>query len=384
MKKQYERTFLLGMVTFLWIANPSARAPDTLWTKTYGELDVNRGHSAQQTSDGGYIIAGSTYSLDKGRCDVYLVRTDTSGNAIWTRTYGGDGWDYGYSVQQTSDDGYIIAGCTYLPDASRYDVYLVKTDPNGDVEWTKTYGAQGCDHGYSAQQTSDGGYIIAGCRHLLDIGHENIYLLKTDPNGDTLWTRTYGGDGCAHGYAVQQTTDGGYIIAGSYDVVTDVLLIRTATDGNAIWTKTYGGTSNDCGYSVQQTSDGGYIVAGSTDSFGAGNEDVYLIKTDPNGDTLWTRTYGGDGWDYGYSVQQTSDGGYIIAGSYGSSNAVDYDVYLIKTDSNGNTLWTKTYGGDGWDDGYSVQQISDGRYIVAGCTDSGSKGYLVWLIKMKL
>jgi len=382
MKEQYERVVLVAIVTLLWMADTGARSPDTLWTKTYGELNVNRGNSVQQTKDGGYVIAGTTYSLDGGRCDVYLVRVDASGNTLWSRTYGGDGWDYGYCVEQTADNGYIVTGCTYLFDVGRYDVYLLKTDAQGNDEWSKTYGSQGCDHGYSGHQTSDGGYIIAGCKHLSEAGHEHIYLLKTDPEGDTIWTRTLGGDVCAHGYAVEQTTDGGYIVAGSYDVTPDVYLVRTDCEGDAIWARTYGGAHSDCGYSVRQSSDGGYVVVGSTDSFGAGTEDVYLIRTDPDGNTLWTRTYGGAGSDYGYSVEETSDGGYIIAGSYDSSGAVDYDVYLIKTDARGDTLWTRTYGGPGLDDGYAVQQTSDGGYIIAGCTGSFGEGYSVWLIKL--
>ena len=157
----------------------------------------------------------------------------------------------------------------------------------------------------------------------------------------------------------------------------------SAQTPNILWTKTYGGTHPDHSYSVQQTSDGGYIIVGSTLSFGAGIYDVYLIKTDANGDTLWTKTYGGTNTDEGLWIQQTSDGGYVITGSYDSYSAVDYDVYVIKTDPNGDTLWTRTYGGNGWDDGYSVQQTSNGGYVISGCTGSVGEAYLVWLIKMK-
>ena len=206
------------------------------------------------------------------------------------------------------------------------------------TSWWRTYGGTLTDQGWSVQQTSDGGYIIAGRTYSFGAGNSDVYLTKTNTPGDTLWTRTYGGTSEDDGYSVQQTTDSGYIITGytaSFSAG-GVYLIRTNASGDTLWTRTYGGTSEDVGTSVQQTLDGGYIVAGYTLTFGAGGYDAYLIKTDASGDTMWTRTYGGTGDDQGYSVQQTSDGGYIIAGRTYSFGAGNSDVYLIKTDSLGN------------------------------------------------
>jgi hypothetical protein len=352
------------------------------WTRTYGGADYDFGYSVRQTSDGGYIIAGYTYSFGAGATDVYLIKSDSLGDTLWTKTYGGMNLDEGYSVQQTLDGGYIIVGYTNSFGAGIYDFYLIKTDSTGDTLWTRTYGGTNEYFGYSVQQTSDGGYIIVG---YIDFVWD-VYLIKTNASGDTLWTRIYDGTNEYFGYSVQQTSDGGYIIAGGiYYIgpgVDDVYLIKTDSTGDTLWTRTYGGTGNDCGLSVQQTLDGGYIIVGYTNSFGAGNYDFYLIKTDSTGDTLWTRTYGGTNEDEGYSVQQTSDGGYIVVGytaSFGTSSA---DVYLIKTDSIGDTLWTRTYGGTSDDEGYSVQQTSDGGYIIAGVTWSYGAGYAdVYLIK---
>jgi hypothetical protein len=208
--------------------------------------------------------------------------------------------------------------------------------------WTKTFGGINDDRGNSVQQTTDGGYIVTGYTGSFGAGSTDVYLIKTDVTGDTTWTKTFGGTSGEQGNSVQQSADGGYIIAGttnSFGVDSiDVYLIRTDATGNSIWTKTFGGTGKEIVYSVRQTTDGGYIIGGITTSFGAGSFDVYLVKTDATGDTSWTRTFGGTSYDGGYSVQQTTDGGYIIgASSVSFGIGGSYDVYLIKTDANGNS-----------------------------------------------
>jgi hypothetical protein len=260
----------------------------------------------------------------------------------WQRTYGGANEDWGSSaksVQQTSDGGYIVVGYTSaFVGGKEEDVYLIKTDAAGQALWTRTYGGTDADRGSSVQQTSDGGYIVAGCTFVA--GWTKAYLIKADAAGETLWTRTYGGTRGDDGLWAQQTSDGGYIVAGftsSFGVGGDVYLIKTSALGDTQWTRTYGGMSSDQVFSAQQTSDGGHIVAGQTQSFGAGSADVYLIKTNAAGDTLWTRTYGGTNWDWGFSVQQTLDGGYIVAGETDSKGAGHLNVYLIKADTNGNS-----------------------------------------------
>ena len=346
------------------------------WEQTFGGTNRDVGESVQQTSDGGYIITGWTNSFGNS-VDVYLVKTDGNGNELWTKTFGGTGGDYGYSIQQTSDGGYIITGWTNSFGNS-VDVYLVKTDGNGNEIWSQTLGGTGGDYGYSVQQTSDGGYIITGYTIHLTNGF-GVSLIKTDGSGNELWTKTFGGTDVDKGFSVQQTIDGGYIINGvtksfgnGYE---DVYLIKTDGSGNEQWTKTFGGTGYDVGESVQQTQDGGYIITGWTESFGSGGiDDIYLIKTDGSGNELWSQTLGGTGYDMGYSVQQTSDGGYIITGST-SSFGNSYDLYLIKTNGNGIEEWSQTFGGiDDNETGWSVQQTSDGGYIITGETLSFGNG----------
>jgi hypothetical protein len=356
------------------------------WTKTFGGARADEGYSVQQTSDGGYVIAGYTQSYGAGGADVYLIKTDLNGDTIWTRTFGGSRDDYGRSVQQTSDGGYVIAGYTNSYGAGGSDVYLIKTDASGDTMWTRTFGGSEWDIGYSLQQTSDGGYVIAGYTQSSGAGGSDVYLIKTDASGNQAWATIVGGSELDVGYSVQQTSDGGYVVAGYTDSYgagsDDVYLIKTDLDGDTVWTRTFGGTVDDYGYSVRQSSDGGYVITGYQDFASADTDDVYLIKTDASGNQVWSQTFGSVNADAGYSVRQTSDGGYVIAGY---TNAVDVssdDVYLIQTDASGNQVWSRTFGGVSADAGYSVQQTSDGGYIIAGHTESyGAGSDDVYLIK---
>jgi len=382
-----KRASFLVVVILLGEGDLYAQAPDTLWTKTYGGINDDIGLSVEQTSDEGFIITGWTYSFGAGGSDAFLIKTDAEGDILWYKTYGGPADDNGFSVQQTSDNGYIIAGGTYSFGAGDKDVYLIKTDSLGEVIWVKTYGGGLADWATSVQQTADGGYIICGTTGSFGAGQLDVYVIKIDSLGDTIWTKAYGGMNADGGNYIRQTSDGGYIIVGStgsYGAgLYDVYLIKTDSSGDTVWTKTYGGVENDGGYCVLQTADRGYIIAAGTYSFGAGREDLWLLKTDTLGDTLWTRLYGGTEGERGYSVCQTSDGGYIIAGytcSFGSGN---FDFYLIRTDSLGDTLWTRTYGGTTSDFSYSVRQTSDQGYVIVGWTGSyGSGGDDVYLIRL--
>jgi len=376
------------------------------WNQTYGGNSYDEGYSVQQTSDFGYIITGATLSFGAGNWDVWLIKTDSNGNEEWNRTFGGSSYDKGSSVKQTNDHGYIISGATYSYGPGDFDVWLIKTDSVGNEEWNYTFGGSSVDWGYSVQQTNDGGYIISGYTDSYGAGDSDVWLIKTDSNGNEVWNSTFGGIYYDKGFSVQQTNDGGYIITGytvSYDADytgCDIWLIKTDSNGNEEWNRTFGGTgvSNkfDMGYSVQQTTDSGYIITGDTEIYFVSESDVWLIKTDSNGNEEWNRTFGGFASDRGRSVKQTNDSGYIITGWATSYSVIDPDIWLIKTDSSGNEDWNYTYGfGENSGDwGYSVQQTSDGGYIIAGATmpdgwiNTGStasyieEGTDVWLIKI--
>jgi len=320
------------------------------WEQTYGGTDYDWGYSVQQTTDGGYIITGVTSSFGNGNGDVYLIKTDEDGIEQWNKTFGGVDSEGGSSVQQTSDSGYIITGSTSSFGNGGLDVYLIKTDENGDSLWTRTFGGMGDDYGNSIQLTTDDGYIITGSSSY------HIYLIKTDANGDSIWTKThslgftpFGSALLDDGREVQQTNDGGYIITGSSgslpSVDFDMYILKTDSNGDSLWSKNYPGAYNEIGHSIQQTADSGYVILGSSmkDTFsttGVVDYDMYLVKTDSNGDSLWTRTFGGIDQDHGSSVKETTDGGYILCGQTLSFGNGDDDVYLVKTNSNGNITST--------------------------------------------
>lgn len=378
--------FFIIILNLVLVKVQYAQAPDTLWTKTFGESDFEIGNSVEQTTDGGYIIVGCIDSGGTDGSDIWLIKTDQSGDTLWTRAFGDIYGDGGNSVQQTTDGGYIITGwMSSVPGAS--DVSLIKTDQSGDTLWTRTFGGSHWDGGNTVRQTTDGGYIITGWTESFGAGHLDVWLIKTNELGNIVWTKTFGGIHQDMGYSVQQTTDGGYIIIGktcSFGAGhPSTWLIKTNQLGDTLWTKVFDSRE---GQSVQQTNDGGYIVTGASTSRYSGDSDIWLIKTNDLGDTLWSKTIGGKYGafysDWGQCVQQTTDSGFIIIGNTQISVGGEMNVWLIKTNALGDTLWTKMLGGNDYDQGCSVKQTADGGYIIVGGTDSFSSGDSdIWLIK---
>lgn len=375
---------LLTTLVLLWVNGYSG------WMKTYGGSNRDEGRSVQQTKDGGYIMTG-VFGMDENLegGDVYLIKTDPSGNELWIKTYGGSKGDEGCSVQQTTDGGYIVVGNTYSFGAGEADLWLLKTDKNGDTLWTKTYGGGDDDYGSEVQLTKDGGYIIIGTTSSFGVGGKDIWLLKTDAKGDTLWTKTYGGENDDEGNSVKELKSGGYIVAGvtrSFRLspfgspTADIWLIRTDADGDTLWTKLIGENDwGEWGSSIEKLKEEGFIIVGTTqptDLPWIGGY-IYTVKTDSLGNSVWVKKSGEIG--SGGAVRQTKDRGFIITGTKGY---IMSDVWLIKTDREGDILWTKTYGGERDDYGGSVQQTTDGGYIVVGTTESFGMGRGdVWLIK---
>ncbi|MCK5691262.1 MAG: hypothetical protein KAI08_00395, partial [Bacteroidales bacterium] len=330
-----------------------------LWNITIdGGYGRNLAYSVQQTSDGGYIIAGE--KAEHRDQQLWLLKTDSNGKMEWDKIFENGDLSEAKYVQQTTDGGYIIAGATFSINTDDWNIWLVKTDSKGNKEWDKTFAGTnnyGWDRADSVQQTSDGGYILVGYTYSgpRGAGDSDVWLIKTDSNGNKQWEKTFGGDDSNEGaHSVQQTTDGGYIfgvdtlnlkdnqIYGQYNW--NVRIVKTEANGNKQWEKTFGEDVSNRVESVKQTIDGGYVIAGNTEPWGEGAVmDAWLLKTDSNGNTQWEKTFGGEAGNWVESVKQTIDGGYILTGSIDLFDGDDRDVWLAKTDPNGNTQWDKTF-----------------------------------------
>jgi hypothetical protein len=379
-----------GIILALSQAGCERRGPVIeTWERTFGGDSADAGRSVRRTSDGGYIIAGQTRSQGAGGSDAWLSKTDSAGNEIWNRTFGDKNPDAAEVAEPTSDGGFVVIGRTWSYGAGGWDAWLIKTDANGNEAWSKTFGGPEHDYAESGQQTADGGYVFTGTTESYsDSGCNDIWLTKTAANGNELWSSTFNpGSGHAGGSSVQQTADGGYIVAGWTEPRSgqgngDLVLLKTDTDGNLTWLLTFGTADDEWGNSVRQTADGGYIVLGVVES-DDGNTDMWLVKTDSAGNVTWRRTFDHGTVDMGNSVLQTADGGYVLAGSAATSDSFVGDAWIIRTDADGNELWDKTFGGTGSDGASCVIQASDGGYVVTGSTGSTGTGKDdVWLLKI--
>ena len=391
------KAFTFTSVLFFLSTIIFAQAPSIEWQKSLGGTGQEYGYCIKQTNDGGYIVVGESVSPigdmitnNYGNYDCWVVKLDDVGAVQWQKSLGGSDYDRASAVQQTADGGYIIVGMTTSNnfDVSghygSYDCWVVKLGSTGVIEWQKPLGGSSAEEGYSIQQTTDGGYILCGYTSSTNgavtsgIGG---WIVKLNSTGAIQWQKSIGN----YMNCIQQTADGGYIAAGYTNGPlgnTDYHVVKLNNLGTTQWQKYYGGTSSDAAYSIQQTTDGGYIVAGETNSSNTdvtnnnGSFDCWVLKLNSLGALQWQKALGGSSFDYGKSVQQTTDGGYIVCGKTNSNDGLvtgnhgDADYWVVKLNDLGSVLWQKTLGGVGTDWGQSIQQTTDGGYIIAGSTGS--------------
>lgn len=348
------------------------------WSRYFSRgNDFNQvGHSIQQTEDGGYIVAGYTTRLSTKVSDAYIIKTDKTGQEQWSHAFSGKGTGtVGVSVRQTVDWGYIVCGHRYPARREtdlNYDgstIFLTKLARTGVEKWTRTFKGPSINLCHAARQTKDGGYIITGSCGV-ERFKDSLLLIKTDAAGHERWRRIFTGRGTAQGLSVEQTTDGGYIVVGRTSPSTldsRVYLIKTDDEGRESWSRVFGYNNENAGHSVQQTQDGGYIMTGFTSTFG-GESDIYLAKTDEDGQEQWNTTFGWGNNNVGHAVRQSRDGGYIVAGSAGGLSSGVTRMYLVKTDEAGRSEWSRTFEGKGEAVGRDVQQTDDNGYVVVGFT----------------
>jgi hypothetical protein len=373
--------FAVSFLVVLVGAEPSW----VMWSRTYGGASRDRVFSIVKTTDGGFALAGDTFSFGAGSSDAWLVKTDELGNMEWNQTYGGADYDSGFSLVQTSDGGFAFAGAGWSYGAGEFDFWLVKTDGSGNMEWNQTYGGTSYDVVSSLVETSDGGFVLAGYTGSFGAGNSDVWLVKTDASGNMEWNRTYGGEKPDGAGSVIQTDDGGYAIAaytGSFnDGNEDGWLIKTDSIGNMEWNQTFGGMGVQSFHSLIKTSDNGLAIVGASGPE-FDNTDFWLVKTDGSGNMEWNRTYGGARIEGASSLVETSDGGYALSGGTTTFGFGNSDVWLVKTDASGNMEWNRTYGGEINDNVYSLIQMSDGGYALAGQTESfGAGDYDGWFIR---
>ncbi len=355
----------------------------TTFQKTYGDSSVNdNGQSILYTSDGGYMIAATRFTPGNWIESLFLIRTSSVGDTLWTRLIKEPTVNYsGAQVIQTYDGGFAITGIkgggiTFVP-------YLLKIDSSGFILWNKSYLWFADEHINSIVQTPDSGFLLGG---YLYNGNNLVYFIRTDSVGDTLWTKSYGEAFYnASVYSMRLAKDGGFIAAGSIqDANTqdvDAFLFKTDSSGTVQWARGYGDVGYDYAQQVEVTSDSGFVIAAVTYSFGAGLADFYLIKTDSDGDLVWSKTYGGISDDRSESVRQTADGGYLFTGESASFSFGNFDVYIIRTDANGDTLWTRTVNGLQNNEGYSLVLTADNGFAITGTYVNQNGNNDVYLLK---
>ncbi len=349
--------------------------------RIFGLADGTGLSSVSQTSDGGYILGGSATQPNADYSDFYIAKTDSFGYLQWTKVYGRNYNDGIAKILQTSDGGYIVLGNTSVYSTGNVDVYLAKLDSNGNVIWEKTYGGSGDDDASSMVKTSDG-YMIVGSTTSFGDGSSDIYVIRVDNSGNMIWQKNYGGSGGDTGSDIVETKDGNYAIVGTTSSFNaqafDFYLIKIDGNGNKLWDKLYGGSDWDEGHSIAELKDGSLVLVGFAVGFGAGARDIFLIKTDAEGNEIWYKAFGGIYQDNGSCVVATSDG-IVLAGTI-SVSVQKNDLYIIKTDFDGNEIWESSYGGKDNESASGLIINNDGHIIIAGSTSSYSESTSAYFI----
>jgi len=384
-KNNYFVMFFFGLILFF---GQSSSAQNT-FQKIYEGIGNLQGHTIKQTTDGGYIVAGMTFYNATNDDDLLLVRLNSLGDTLWCKTYGGSQGDYGNSVTviQTDDDldgfadnGFLLTGVTKSFGSIDGDFYILKLDQNGAIQWENRVTGTGIDKAQSSWQTTDGGYVIAGSSNSKSVGSSDYYIIRLDLAGNLLWDYAIGGGLADHASSVQQTGDGGYIIAGgtrSFGVsaINASYVVKLTAGGTLDWDRVYDHAEIDQFISIDQTNDGGYAMVGLIQQPNMLNiRDISLVKIDNNGNLKWAKQFGGLDDERGVYLQEANDGGLIVSGYTESYGSGDRDLLLIKTDNNGTVEWSKTYGGAGWEStglwGETVDQTADNGYVMIGNSNS--------------
>ena len=421
---------IISLAFYLISTLSFSQAPAIEWQQSFGGSADDKALSAIQTIDGGYIIAGSTESNDGDvndnvkKLNCWVVKLNGKAELEWKKCFGGESAHQANEIIQCRDRCYVIAGSTMLKDGNETgvhgsdDYWIYKINTSQVQQWSRSYGGKSDDNAKSIQQTSDGGYIVAGWGGINgnnikgNLGGNDFWIVKLNKQGSIVWQNSLGGSGIDNASGAVETPDGGFIAVGysnsnNLNVTgnhgsTDCWLVKLDSGGIIEWQKSIGGSGLDYAYSIHVTKDKGFIIAGATESNDKdvkgnhGQSDAWIIKTDSLGKIQWQKCYGGKNNDVAYSIQQTGDGGYVFAGSTNSNdggvsgNHGAMDVWVVKLDKEGTIQWQKCMGGTDAEQAKSIHQTNDGGYIISAFSKSKNgdvttnKGnYDYWVIKLK-
>lgn len=371
----------------LLLAASSQAQDGILWTTTLGTSSSDVAHDVARTDDGGSVVAGTTFSVTDRHSEFYLIRTDPQGVPMWERTYGGGGWDVAYGVTATSDGGFAITGYTTTSGAGGRDIVLIKTDSQGTLQWTRTFGGSGTDVGRSVVETADRGFAICGSTQSFSTGETKMLLVRTDDAGHELWSRIYGGTLDDDGRSVVETDNGDFLLGGATGSFgggnRDIWLVKVDAEGEQIWSRTVGISSAfDWASCAVETSDGGAFAVGHGDLHGRELLNMQMVRTDGNGDTVWQSRLGEALYDYGTGCLETTDGDLLALGVSKSGETLKNSGSVVLVDGSGNELWNEVLVEDGslWVE--SVEETEDGFLVVGSLTSTADGNHDAWLGKI--
>lgn len=349
----------------------------------YGTKYTDAAYDIIENKNQEILILGE--SSGNGSTDILIVKLDKDGSILAAKTFGSDSLDIGRKLIQTTDGGYLLTGHSNSFGPDRYDIMLIKLNPELNIEWSQVLGGYNFDYGTDLIETSDNNYVLAGYTYSYGQGQDDMFLIKFNKAGDTLWTKLYGGDKNEHALSVIETADRGYLLLGhtisfSTSGYQDIYLIKTTIDGDTLWTKTYGGDLNENGAEILKD-DTGYIIGGNIDSKSIGNMDMMVLRIDLEGNPLWSKIYATQYTEMIHSISEVDNGGYICAG-WTRSKEGNTDNVILRVNRLGDTLWTGIWGTEEEETSYNAVQTSDGTLIVVGkaVRDEG-EGYLATVLK---
>jgi hypothetical protein len=346
---------------------------NVLWEKTYGGAGDDRAYYAASVADG-FVVVGSSTSFEQDKTVAWVLKLDNDGNMVWNQTFlEGEGSEFRCVL--SLDDGFLLVGNVFLPSGDT-DGYVVKIDTEGKMSWSTTIGGGNVDKLFSAVETQDG-FVLVGLTYSFS-DDADVWVVKMDANGNVVWDKTYGGAMEDAGRAITSAENQSYMIAGYTNSMGngdyDFLLLKIDAAGDLSWNKTYGGLQSDKAYAIAETA-GTYVIAGDTRSKGSGDNDAWITKIDSNGDLLWDKTAGGEGFDMPNCLTVSNSGGYLVGGFTFSFGNGERDFWLFKIDDTGNIPWSSTVGRSTFEEAYAVLEVAENEFVMVGWTNSIGQGH---------